>query len=212
MSDFDEEDTTHVKRLPGNEVAAQSTGVYDEPTDIQRISMEHIHGATQREALVNRFPPEKCSLASSVSMSPVHSCDRLTPLSPTSTATLETVPFIEDSSCIQRGPFHASASCTSVDTDHLHHTHCSTVPSASKVCQSDLHLQHSTRATTHAACATAQQQQQHEPAQQRPGEATSESRVPQKKRPRVRNRATAVRPQLTSPPPLLPWPLACLMR
>lgn len=161
--------------------------------NIQRISSG---SATQAEALKHRssFPPEYSSLASSACMSPAHSGG---PLSPSSTATLAAVPpFSHDSSCIQPAvPVHASASCASVDTDHVHQARCKAVTNDSKVCQGDQPLHGVFGATTDAICEPAQQQQQ-QPVhrEQRPGEATSEPRIRQRKRPRVRNRATAVRP------------------
>lgn len=160
------------------------------------VQIQGISQAIPAETALRQQPPEQCKLASrSVSMSPVHRCDRL--LSPSSTATLAAV-CSPASSCLQPSvPIRASTSCTSMDTDALHHVDCSAVPEPSKGfhCHSSNLPPWACASTSHAACHTATRrprQQQQVSADHRPGEDTSEPRGPQKKRPRVRNRATAV--------------------
>lgn len=193
MSDF-KDDAADVKRPCVNSSASECAQSLGEKRSIQRISSGR---ATQAQAFKHRscFPPEQCCLASSACASPAHSAG---PLSPTSSATLAAIPF-HDSCCLQpSAPRNTSASCTSIDTDHLHQAHCTAVPDGSGVCQGDQPLHASCCTSTEAVCGTAYRwQQQPVHPEPRPGEATSEPRLPQKKRPRVRNRATAVRTPTT---------------
>lgn len=188
-----EEDSSSAERCKS---AGRAAARKADRAHIQRMPRARV---TQDAVPLRASIAVQCSPDSSARMSPVPSCEN--PLSPTSTTTLAQPAFtISHASSYLQPPApvqHTSTSCTSIDTDHLLRIKpSSTVPSQAEpanTAQASCAGPSSRLPPDTAAKYAAEQHPQPAAPLQKAGEVSSEPRPPQRKRPRVRNRATAVR-------------------